>query len=55
VPCAEVHRAGEPTCWIGIHRAGIPHPAVPRREGMWWAASCFFFTSSRGDLTSCDS
>ena len=33
VPCAEVHGAGVPYSRIGVHRAGVPHPPLPRREG----------------------
>lgn len=33
--CAEVHRAGAlgHYSWIGVRRAGVPRPALPRREG----------------------
>jgi hypothetical protein len=33
VPCAEVHGAGVPDPWLGVHRPGVRHPPIPRREG----------------------
>lgn len=50
MPRAEVHGAGVPNSWIGIHRAGVPHPAVPRREGMVTLLFSLRMISRRFDL-----
>ena len=31
--CADVHGAGVPDSHIGVHRADVPHPPLPCREG----------------------
>lgn len=49
--CAEVHGAGVPSCWVGVHSACLRHPALPRRQGTFGSISPQNTSTLNWDLT----